>query len=81
MRRTVHRLARPVTEDGVTYSPSVGKGNDMVNVHIAGLRPGGSVVGRVPWSAGGIAAGILDDAGAVAGEDDLAGVAGAELLA
>jgi hypothetical protein len=70
------------SKDGaVTDSPGVGERNDMVDVHVAGLRPGGSVVGRVPRSAGGLAAGILDDVGAVAGEHNLTGVAGAELLA
>ena len=49
----------------------------MVDVYIACGGPGRAVEGRVPCSRCGSARGILDDIGAVALEDDFAGVAGA----
>src|SRR5205814_9334794 len=58
-----------------TGSPGLGQGHDVVDVHVGGVGPGGSVVGAVPASGYRCAGAVDDDAGAVALEDRLAGVA------
>jgi hypothetical protein len=58
------------------YLPGIGQGDNMINVQITGSSPGGSVVWRDPFpTAGRAAATILNHAGAVSLQHNIARVA------